>query len=338
MINFIKIRNKIINIFIVFNSLTDARKYAYLNFKNKEKFKNNKMHYMYYGIKLIGFSTVFIFKSFIKYLTIYIPSLMNGYKPIIFNSIELVVTEKCNLLCHGCISLMPHYKDPENKDMDDLSNYLSTFLDIVDYISIIKIMGGEPFLNRNLSPFLEKFCSEKKFNKKFNKLVFITNGTVIPDKETLKVMERFKNKIEVCISNYGTKSSKIIESLIENDIVYIIGEDSIWLDIGNLKRKNRDEITLNKMFSECDAKENCNTILDGKLYLCPFAAHGTELGFFPDDGNYVLLSPNMNCKHLRESFYKIRSLKHIETCNYCDIPLSKTYIESKTYISSLSHN
>lgn len=329
MVNFITIRNKIINTFIIFNSLTDARKYAYLNFKNKKRFKNNKMDYMSYGIKLIVFSTVFIFKSTIKYLSIYISSLMKGYKPIIFNSMEMVVTEKCNLLCPGCISLIPLYKDRENKDIDDLSNYLSTFLDVVDYISIIKIMGGEPFLNRNLSSFLEKFCSEERYSEKFNKLVFITNGTVIPDKATLNVMGLFKDKIEVRVSNYGKKSSKIIDSLIENDVVYVIGKDSNshWVDIGDLKRKNRDELTLNKMFSECEAKKNCNTLLDGKLYLCPFAAHGTKLGFFPDDGNFVDLSSNRNYKNLRESFYKIRSLKYIGTCDYCDIPLSKPYVE-----------
>jgi hypothetical protein len=39
MVNFITIRNKIINTFIVFNSLTDARKYAYLNFKIKKDLK-----------------------------------------------------------------------------------------------------------------------------------------------------------------------------------------------------------------------------------------------------------------------------------------------------------
>ncbi|HOI71134.1 MAG TPA: hypothetical protein PLC38_02485 [Methanobacterium sp.] len=143
-------------------------------------------------------------------------------------------------------------------------------------------------------------------------------------------MVRFKHKIEVRISNYGKKSSKIIDSLIKHDIVYIIGKDSNsqWVDIGDLKRKNRDEITLNDIYSECEAKENCNTILDGKLYLCPFAAHGIKLGFFPDDGNYVDLSFNMNNKILRESFYKIRSVKYIETCDYCDLPLSKLYIRT----------
>jgi molybdenum cofactor biosynthesis enzyme MoaA len=240
-----------------------------------------------------------------------------------------VVTEKCNLNCDGCTNLIPHYSDPENKDVNQLFEDLSIFLDAIDYVAVLKIMGGEPFLNRNLSSLINRICSNHIYAREFGKILFITNGTVVPDNKTVDMLKKYRNKIQVYVSDYGNRSNKIEKKLRENSVVFLKYQNSDWINIGNLKNKNRDITTLKTFNLNCSNSKYCSTILDGKLYLCQFQAHGVNLNLFPNDGNFVDLRESYD---LREEIKKLMSLEYIQACNYCDIPLGIVSCKRKEVI------
>jgi organic radical activating enzyme len=243
-----------------------------------------------------------------------------NYKKLFLTSVELVITEKCNLNCDSCSNLMPYYENPQSKHTDELIKYVSSFLDIVDYIVYIKLIGGEPFLNRDFGELINYICNNKKYEKKYEKIAICSNGTVNPDKKTLEIMSKYNDKLIVFITNYGKKSEKVIIPLKENRISYEISSlDAPWFDSGKPEKNHRNEKCLKNMFQQCTYSKICNTILDGNYYLCPRQAHGTKLGKIPNDGNFFNLLSDESREIKYQKLKKLRNVSCIIACDYCDI-------------------
>ena len=65
------------------------------------------------------------------------------------------------------------------------------------------------------------------------------------------------------------------------------------MDCSGLEKHNRTPAELNQVFKQCCVKY-LYTILDGKLFRCPFIANANKLGAIPDNkGDYVqLINPS----------------------------------------------
>ncbi|MDR2623130.1 MAG: radical SAM protein [Methanobrevibacter sp.] len=232
----------------------------------------------------------YILKACFKLVVIIITSIIYGNLrkwPLFTPEVDLNVTEKCNLNCDGCSYLIPRYTNPENKSPNQVFEDLNVYLNAIDYVGVIKVLGGEPFLNRDLSVLIDKICSNKKISCKFNELLIITNGTVIPDQKTLHTLKNNRNKVHISISNYGDKSKRVVEKLKENDLIFLKEPASSWYDIGNLENKNHDMKTLKNFYLKCGMNKLCNSILNGIFYLCPVQAHGSALKLFNWGGGGV---------------------------------------------------
>jgi organic radical activating enzyme len=245
---------------------------------------------------------------------------------VIVSCFDIVDTERCNLKCDGCASLMHYYENPKDVPTSQLIHDFSSFLDVIDFVNLINLIGGEPFLNRNLHEVLV-FLFESDYKDKFNRLNIITNGTVIPDKLTIKVMSKYRDKIFIDISNYGLKIDKLMKIFKENNIPHKLKEDeTVWMVSGDLSKQNMDKDTIRSLYSKCSYKIYCNTIFRGRYYICPRQAHGTNLKKIPDDNNYIDL--NLPYEERLNKFKELKNLDYIEACDYCtmgwDIEYCKT--------------
>jgi len=79
-----------------------------------------------------------------------------------------------------------NYRVKEKNYFENLKIYLNS-LDLSNIENIV-IVGGEPFISKNLKWFLRLFKNPKKI-----KIMIDTNGSIIPDNETLKILNNFLN-------------------------------------------------------------------------------------------------------------------------------------------------
>ncbi|WP_026509895.1 radical SAM protein [Butyrivibrio sp. LC3010] len=238
---------------------------------------------------------------------------LNSYK-IIISNIDLVVTEYCNLSCHGCGSLMPLYKKPEHISLDEIMVPFDRYLDSIDELLELRILGGETFLYPDLAALLKHVINSEKIKK----IIIFTNATIIPEDD---VMELIANeKVSIHVANYG-RVSKELDKLIavcdENNIRYYVHDYLEWKDMGNLDFRDYDSKKLRELFMSCDNK-NCSSFYRGKVYVCPRAAHGERLGYFKNREDEVIdFNIEKPIEMIRKKIRDMSRKNCYSACNYC---------------------
>ncbi len=93
---------------------------------------------------------------------------------------------RCTLKCKNCsqmCSFFPFSNEAKNIhgdfDPNEIWADIKKLLDVVKYIGVLILVGGEPFINKSLPNLMEKIINEKRIKS----VLFITNGTV-PHKMT----------------------------------------------------------------------------------------------------------------------------------------------------------
>ena len=193
------------------------------------------------------------------------------------NTIDLVLTEKCSLKCKECSNLMQYYSNPIDEDFKQLTKSLDIFMNTIDYVYEVRLIGGEPLIYKKIDLIIKQILTYKNFEK----INIYTNGTIVLKDEKMKVFQNKKIMFE--ISNYGKISrnvSKLESTLSRMDIPFITHTVSTWQDCAKMKSFDRPENVNKSIFGNCCENQGL-TMLHGKLYLCPFSAHATNLKGIP---------------------------------------------------------
>ena len=228
--------------------------------------------------------------------------------------VDLVLTTKCSLRCKECANLMQYYEKPYDVDKNSVFKAVEEFIKYVDEIEKITLIGGEPFLARDL----EEIILFLKKIPKVRKIQIFTNGTIVPSKALLKTLA--EQKVEIIVSDYGNVSRNkhqlkdICKAI--GVLCYLKTEDLQWGYVGDMHKRNRDHKALIKQFKKCN--NHCRTILNGKLFYCPRAAHGMDLKIVSTpDRNYInLLEKDRVDKTKIKNF--VYSLNGFAACDYCN--------------------
>ena len=247
-------------------------------------------------------------KSIVKGINLF--SNNSGY----YEYLEIPITTKCSLMCKKCSNLIPCYKKRNDYDTNLLIKSLNRFLNCINHIVFIRILGGEPFLNKDL----HKILAELLNSKKIQRIEVVTNGTIVPKDK--KLLELLKNsRVIVSISQYPIVDyDKLVLFLQKNNIKYRIDEMNFWLDYGRPYKRNKSEYELIKQFSKCN--NVCKSLINGQLHLCPRSSHGTDLGIITNnDDDYVdLFDDTVSDLELSKRIKKLYQKKYIMACDYCD--------------------
>jgi len=227
-------------------------------------------------------------------------------------SLDIVITTKCSMSCESCANLMQFYSSAQNTD-EKIVEALEILENNVDYVGEYRIIGGEPLMNRNWDEITLNIARKKERN------IFIyTNGTIAPKEDKLKKIEG-KN-INFYITDYGKLSKNIAnleESLKRHGIGYQRELAHHWVDCSNIRKHNRNIPRLKQVFKECCAKK-LFTLLNGKLFTCPFIANALNLKAIPDNkADYVdLFSDSDSLKNKIEKLVKMDLF--FPACDFCD--------------------
>ncbi len=236
---------------------------------------------------------------------------------LFLRSVDIVITERCSLKCRHCSNLMQYYKHPKDCSMEEVLRDINAFCSVVDEVNEFRLIGGEPFMNKDFHVILDRLVNEAKAKK----VVIYTNGTIIPQTHQLESLK--DKKVLVIITDYGELSrnlQKLLDVLKVNTINFYLHKVEGWTDCASIVKHARALVQQKELFRKCCAK-NTTTLLGGKLYRCPFAANIHRLGAV------------LNCKHDYIDFFKEpqalefmkKSIKEyllqkefLEICDYCD--------------------
>ena len=144
-------------------------------------------------------------------------NLTEKHKPIIHH-LEINIADGCNLNCRGCLHFSNLYEKDEFPDGDEL---LESIAEIDKHCEIFqfRVLGGEPLLNPNLAPFLEKLRKVLPHAD----LAVISNGILIPktDDSLFRVMR--ENYIGFNLTLYPPTlkmKEKIYGKLLEQKVAF----------------------------------------------------------------------------------------------------------------------
>jgi organic radical activating enzyme len=241
-------------------------------------------------------------------------------------SVDLVITEKCTLKCRDCANLMQFYETPIDYTAADVVAGIKSLSKNADFIHEVRIIGGEPFLNKNIYDIID----EVSLIENINRIVIYTNGMIPPKEERL---EKFRaSKLLFSITDYaelGRNLAKTIEVVKKFGIPYRVHPPEHWTDSGRLVDEVNDIEEAKSLFAKCCGK-NLYTLIGPKLYRCPFAANADQLKAIPEhSSNYVYASEQKPM--LKEFSYGI---DFIDACRFCpgrsfDSPIITPAIQSK---------
>lgn len=232
------------------------------------------------------------------------------------SNVDWVITQKCSLHCKDCSNLMPYYECPTDYSFFDSSRYMDNFIDVVDEVLDIRILGGEPFMCRELADYLEYAIKKERIRN----VTIYTNATILPNDKIRKLLCNKKVRLE--ITNYGALARnfdafvKIIE--MEN-IRHNIVELTEWHDLGGLYNRELNQEQREKVYAQCFCR-NLPTFMEGKLFRCPYAANGRILKAIPfKDEDYIDFTNKISDRELtRKKIIKLlfESLSDY-ACGYC---------------------
>lgn len=185
-----------------------------------------------------------------------------GWKAPILPQVEMHIMDACNLNCRGCTHFAPIFQD-EMPDfscrISDVKKFSQKFGHIIRFV----ILGGEPFLNKEIAKYAEKIRSILP-----NSLIeIVTNGILIPSVSE-EIFEKIReNDICISISEYKP-THKII-----HDITSRLEEFGIMYEVRSYERKQKFNIPLslikNSKYEKLCISDGCITIWNGKMARCP---------------------------------------------------------------------
>ena len=236
---------------------------------------------------------------------------------LVINHCEIVVTEKCTLRCRDCANLMQYYEHPESFDMGEIIRAFNRFIQAIDVLCELRILGGEPFICKQLGVLLHEYIKCEKVKR----ITIYTNATLIPDQNIIDMLAN--RKIAVHLSDYGDCSKKVkqLERIFtDNHVIYYTHQYKKWRNFGGMEKRNYTKQQAVRLYQTCFTGK-CYTFYRGKFFLCPRAAHGEQLGFFQNrKSEYVDFSDeNIEIESKRDELKEMLvNVQTLTACDYCN--------------------
>ena len=239
--------------------------------------------------------------------------------------VQISLTERCTLRCkkcaHACNCVTSNKKDLSLEEVKESADY---FFKYVDYISEFVLIGGEPFLYKELKESIDYIATH--YRGQMGTFSITTNGTILPSDVFFELCQKYD--VMIRISNYAEtlpwlgKKMKSFEERIKNyKIPYRIGKlGEEWTDYGfdYVDRQGTPE-ELEEVFDKCWTP--CHEIRKSKFYFCVMArsvAENMGLNIGKDDFfDLAAIKSEAGKKEFFEYTMGYSEKGYLDMCNYC---------------------
>ncbi len=216
------------------------------------------------------------------YLPIYA---VYAYNKIYFQSISIITTTICNLDCKGCLSFIHYNNRRKHRDIEEIKEDIHIFFQSVDYVGLLHLSGGEPFLypqTKELLEFIYKF-----YRDKIGVIGITTNGTCIPSTTLCEVLHQtgtvvwlddYRESVQLANKNFENVFSRLNEANVKININRADAWIQLESDVQDLKEQ---DIYL----KACVCSVPFLTIKRNNLYGCNYCEYAHEAGLEEDLSN-----------------------------------------------------
>lgn len=225
--------------------------------------------------------------------------------------LEFHVADHCNLNCKYCTHYSPLVKEPVFTDYAEFEKGIRQLRKYVYDIGIIRILGGEPLLNQELSKFI------RLVRELYPAAIIdvVTNGLLVE-----KIGDELIETMRECLAFFHISLYKPLENqigriqkfLYEKQIAYTLSplNDKFYKTQTLLRQGDED------FFYSC-FQASCTCLQDGMLAPCyaPFTTKYFNREFsqsIPEGEGVDLFDPELNLPIL-----KAQMLIPMERCHYC---------------------
>lgn len=236
-------------------------------------------------------------------------------RPLVLPRVMILPTTRCNLRCKGCSSLLPLFENPIDLPVSQLIRDLDLFFQGVDQCIRITI-GGEPFLYPELPELLSYLqCQEKILG-----VLLITNSTIQPSEEALKLL--YNPKFFVEVSDYGhiQQMSRTVAALERAGVHFSVLTEQVWDDMGGVEPRGRTQEQRREIYRSCEQSRLMKSIHNGAVYTCARGARmrALECGYC-SERDYFTLDEDEPVERLREKICALYYMDGADACDRCDL-------------------
>ncbi len=189
--------------------------------------------------------------------------------------LTIMPTLKCTLNCKLCSNYMPMFRNENHVPIDELKRDIEHVFRIIDHANWFQFVGGEIFMRHDMWEIYE-YCLNYK--AQFDKLILITNATVLPSEREIEALEKYGECIQIQISDYGQYSYKVkemVEVLSERKIPFVVKKYhgdlqhyGGWVDNTNFEERGKSEEAL------CEQHKNCGQVAMENIHMYRGVMHG----------------------------------------------------------------
>ncbi|MCL2080212.1 MAG: radical SAM protein [Oscillospiraceae bacterium] len=208
------------------------------------------------------------------------------HEPLMLRRLAIIPTLKCTLKCKLCSNYVTMFNNPKHVPVHEIISDIDRIFEIVDYTEWLQFVGGEIFMRNDLWEVYEHCL---RYKEKFDKLIIITNATLLPCKKDIVLYKKYGENLQIQISNYAKYSYKkddLVELFIKENIPYVIKKYhgdiqhyGGWVDNTDFSDRGRSDAELQKQFESCGQYGMKNFHLyRGKFHGCARSLMASELG------------------------------------------------------------
>lgn len=260
---------------------------------------------------------LFDIKSFLGFY-IYIIALYK-YKKCIMLDGGVMAIYRCSLKCKNCMGGFPYMSNPPQVSLAQFKKDADIYFNNIDYTLSFGLGGAEIMMCKNLDAYIEYVM--ENYAHQIWKFSFLTNGTILPDKNIIELLKRYQ--IAVVVSNYSSvknwedKFQKLKAVMNENGVHVRTIDYENWINMGWTENTYKEDI--GDLFDICGMQ--CRVVHDGKLNYCIHGMTSNEAIFHADitDDEFDLLSNDSRKKYqLVEYHLGFNKNGDLKMCHYCN--------------------
>jgi organic radical activating enzyme len=226
--------------------------------------------------------------------------------------LDFPITTRCTLNCRDCMQYIP-YRPKHDIPIETLKQELDALFRNVSFVGEISIIGGEPFLHKQLPDLLEYI--RENYRGHIGSLVITTNSTVTPELRVLELCRKIG--IFISVSDYSKTLPQLEDKITKFESV--AQEAEVIIERKRWSWSNPGKFDVASDLEDCTQMHM--QLADGKLWHCTLMAAGYMADFCPADNlldYYELLHENSNT--MRNFLNNSNMMERTAQCLKCLYP------------------